>query len=109
MLAFSRVPPVPALALAEPLGKVNANAGWLAQMPHSISVSLPTPRLHVKFLAVHFTRYLFLKLWVYVKRDFQSFISSAFHYRGNRGQKSPMENVFTLYLAQGHFSRTGVC
>ena len=43
MLAFSSVPPVSVLApagSAQPLGKVNANAGWLAHMPHSISVSL---------------------------------------------------------------------
>lgn len=43
MLAFSSVPPVSVLApagSAQPLGKVNANAGWLAHMPPSISVSL---------------------------------------------------------------------
>lgn len=55
MLAFSRVPPVPALASArsaQPLGKVNANAGWLAHMPHSISVSLALSLiLHVQSLA----------------------------------------------------------
>lgn len=67
MVAFSRVPPVPALApagSAHPLGKVNANAGWLAHMPHSISVSLALSLLlHVKFLVVpRFQSYLLFTL-----------------------------------------------
>ncbi len=66
MVAFSRVPPAPALApdgSAHPLGKVNANAGWLDHMPHSTSVSLALSLLlHVKFLVARFQSYLLFTL-----------------------------------------------
>lgn len=63
-LAFSRVPPVPALApagSAQSLGKVNANTGWLAHMNHSIYVFVLLPftlLLHVKFPVSCFPKYL---------------------------------------------------
>lgn len=79
-LAFSRVPPLPALApagSAQSLGKVNANTGWLAHMNHSIYIFVLLPftlLLHVKFPVSFFQSISHLHshlMGVISKRDFQ--------------------------------------
>lgn len=107
MLAFNRVPPVPALALtgsAQPLGKVNANAGWLVHMPHSVSVSLTVSlRLHLKLLVALFQSYLILSHII------GEIFNNKFSRCKTEVRKAPLEYFLASYLAQGHFSRAGVC
>lgn len=112
MLAFSRVAPVPALApagSAQPLGKVNDNAGCLAHVSRSLSLSAS---LALSVL-VHLWSYLLYTLesngWVW-----ESEISNGtFPLLPARGRaevrKAPSERALTPQLAQGHFSRAGVC
>lgn len=115
-LAFSRVPPVPALApagSAQSLGKVNANTGWLAHMNHSIYIFvllpftlLPSSSGSSQFLVSQSISHLHSHLMGVTSNNT---VSPASHLRESRGRKSPIGACFDLNLAEGHFSRARVC
>ena len=109
MLAFSSVPPVSVLApagSAQPLGKVNANAGWLAHMPHSISVSLAFSLFSYMWGCFFFFFFIYISYLSHSECEGEAFwyyISSCFPLEGK--QRSEKPHWSTFWLAQGHFRR----
>lgn len=108
MLAFSSVPPVSVLApagSAQPLGKVNANAGWLAHMPPSISVSLAFSLYSYIWSCFSFLFFFFLQIYLLHSHRVwrRGFLILHIPFISIRGKtevrKVPLEHVLTCSRA----------